>query len=81
MDGEPITMPFGALTVNEGKILRWIKSVGDAVKAGELVAEIETDKAVVEIEAPATGVIARILKSQGAVVPMGTPIGIVRPVR
>jgi 2-oxoisovalerate dehydrogenase E1 component len=81
MDGEPITMPFGDLTVNEGKILRWIKSVGDAVKAGELVAEIETDKAVVEIEAPATGVIARILKSQGAVVPMGTPIGIVRPVR
>ena len=74
-------MPFGDLTVNEGKILRWTKSVGDAVRAGDLVAEIETDKAVVEIEAPAAGVLARILKSQGAVVPMGEPIGLVRPAR
>src|SRR5205823_2614196 len=39
-DGEPITMPFGDLTISEGKIVRWIKSVGDTVKAGELVAEI-----------------------------------------
>ena len=52
VSGEPITMPFGDLTISEGKIVRWAKAVGDAVKAGELVAEIETDKAVVEIEAP-----------------------------
>ena len=47
-----ITMPFGDLTVSEGTVVAWLKAVGDAVKAGELVAEIETDKAVVEIEAP-----------------------------
>ena len=56
--GEPITMPFGDLTVSEGTIVRWAKAEGDMVKAGELVAEIETDKAVVEIEAPVAGRLA-----------------------
>src|SRR5205807_2628668 len=58
IDGEAITMPFGDLTISEGKIVRWAKTVGDSIKAGELVAEIETDKAVVEIEAPVAGVLA-----------------------
>ena len=51
-DDEPMTMPFGDLTVSEGTVVKWLKAVGDQVKAGELIAEIETDKAVVEIEAP-----------------------------
>jgi len=74
--GEPITMPFGDLTVSEGTIVRWVKAEGDAVKAGELVAEIETDKAVVEIEAPAAGKLA-IELAVGTVVPMGGRIGAV----
>ena len=78
MEGEPIIMPFGDLTVSEGKILRWAKSVGDKVERGELVAEIETDKAVVEIEAPVAGVLTRILEPVGAVVPMGGQIGLLR---
>ena len=49
------------------------------VKAGELVAEIETDKAVVEIEAPVAGILARIEQPDGAVVKMGGRIGVVRP--
>jgi 2-oxoisovalerate dehydrogenase E1 component len=77
-EGEPIIMPFGDLTVSEGKVVRWAKQVGDKVSAGELVAEIETDKAVVEIEAPIAGVLARILEPAGAVVPMGGQIGLVR---
>jgi 2-oxoisovalerate dehydrogenase E1 component len=79
IDGEPITMPFGDLTVSEGKIVRWAKKEGEGVKAGELVAEIETDKAVVEIEAPVAGVLARIEEPEGAVVKMGGRIGVVRP--
>ena len=75
--GEPITMPFGDLTVSEGKIVRWVKSEGEMVKAGDLVAEIETDKAVVEIEAPAAGKLAIELR-EGTVVPMGGRIGAVR---
>ncbi|MBB5752222.1 pyruvate dehydrogenase complex E1 component subunit beta [Prosthecomicrobium pneumaticum] len=74
--GEPITMPFGDLTVSEGTILRWAKAEGDTVKAGELVAEIETDKAVVEIEAPVAGRLAIELR-EGTVVPMGGRIGAV----
>ena len=74
-DDEPITMPFGDLTVSEGKVVKWLKAVGDAVKEGEVVAEIETDKAVVEIEAPVAGTLGAIEQPVGAVVPMGGRIG------
>ena len=77
-DDEPITMPFGDLTVSEGTLVKWLKAVGDAVKAGELVAEIETDKAVVEIEAPVAGTLSAIDQPVGAVVPMGGRIGGIR---
>jgi 2-oxoisovalerate dehydrogenase E1 component len=77
--GEPITMPFGDLTVSEGKIVRWLKNEGEKVAAGELIAEIETDKAVVEIEAPLAGRLARIEQAVGAVVPMGGRIGLIEP--
>ena len=76
--GEPITMPFGDLTVSEGKIVRWLKQAGERVTAGEVVAEIETDKAVVEIEAPCAGSLGRIEAEAGAVVAMGGRIGAVR---
>ena len=71
-------MPFGDLTVSEGTIVGWLKAEGDAVKAGEIVAEIETDKAVVEIEAPVDGILGPIEQPKGAVVPMGGRIGSVR---
>jgi 2-oxoisovalerate dehydrogenase E1 component len=77
--GEPVLMPFGDLTVSEGKLIRWLKSTGDAVKQGELIAEIETDKAVVEIEAPASGLLSAILQPVGAVVPMGGRIAMIEP--
>jgi 2-oxoisovalerate dehydrogenase E1 component len=79
VDGEEaITMPFGDLTVSEGKVVSWLKSSGDRVKAGEVIAEIETDKAVVEIEAPVDGTLGEIEQPVGAVVPMGGRIGSVR---
>ena len=74
-DDEPITMPFGDLTVSEGTVVKWLKAVGDPVKEGELIAEIETDKAVVEIEAPVSGTLSAIDQPVGAVVPMGGRIG------
>ncbi len=77
-DGEPIVMPFGDLTVSEGTVVNWLKAEGDQVQVGELVAEIETAKAIVEIEAPVTGVLGRIEQPKGAVVPMGGRIGVVR---
>lgn len=74
-DDEPVTMPFGDLTVSEGTVVKWLKMVGDTVKEGEMIAEIETDKAVVEIEAPVSGTLSAIDQPVGAVVPMGGRIG------
>ena len=71
-------MPFGDLTVSEGTLVKWLKAVGDAVKEGDVVAEIETDKAVVEIEAPASGTLSAIDQPVGTVVPMGGRIGGIR---
>lgn len=73
-----ITMPFGDLTVSEGKLIAWHKAAGDEVAEGELVAEIETDKAVVEIESPGAGILSAIEEQVGAMVPMGGRIGRIR---
>jgi 2-oxoisovalerate dehydrogenase E1 component len=78
VDGEPITMPFGDLTVSEGRLVKWYRKAGDIITAGDHVADIETEKAVVEIESPASGILAQILVQEGAVVAMGGSIGIVR---
>ena len=77
--GEPLMMPFGDLTVSEGKLIRWVKQVGDSVAAGELVVEIETDKAVVEVESPCSGTMAQHLEQEGTVVKMGQQIGVIAP--
>ena len=70
-DGEAIRLPHGDLTVSEAKVLHWRKQPGDGFSAGEVIAEVETDKAVMEVEAPAAGRLVRIAAPAGAVVPMG----------
>lgn len=72
-----VTMPKMGYDMEEGKILRWLKKEGDTVAKGEPVAEIETDKISIEIEAFDSGVLAKILQGDGAVVPVGDPIGII----
>jgi len=78
VDGEPILMPFGDLTVDSGRLVRWTVAAGATVKKGDTVAEIETDKAVVEIEAPADGVVRQLVTEAGTVVKMGGVIGAVK---
>ena len=75
--GEPILMPFGDLTVDSGRLVRWTVAAGALVKKGDTVAEIETDKAVVEIEAPADGTVTQTVTAAGTVVKMGGMIGAV----
>jgi pyruvate dehydrogenase E1 component beta subunit len=60
-----VLMPALSPTMTEGKIARWLKQPGDAVKAGDALAEIETDKATMEIEAVDEGTLARILVPEG----------------
>jgi len=76
--GTPITMPFGDLTVDSGKLVRWTVAEGARVALGDIVAEIETDKAVVEIEAPGAGIIVQVVREPGTTIKMGGAIGVVR---
>ena len=64
-------------TMEEGKILRWIKHEGDPVKKGESLAEVETDKVNIEIEAFASGVLRKILVPEGTSAPIGAGIALI----
>ena len=72
-----LTMPQMGYDMQEGTVLRWLKGEGDAVANGEPIAEIETDKAVVEFESYAEGVLHRIIVPAGTTVPVGEPIALV----
>jgi pyruvate dehydrogenase E2 component (dihydrolipoamide acetyltransferase) len=74
---EEITMPKLSDTMEEGTILQWFKKEGDYVQQGEVLFEVETDKAVMEVESFVSGVISHILVKEGEIVPVGTPIAII----
>jgi len=74
---ETINMPKLGFDMAEGKLVRWLKRVGETVSKGEVLAEIETDKATVEVESPAGGIVRMLLVEEGAVIPVGLPIAIV----
>jgi len=69
-----VVMPALEMAQETGKLLAWRKKEGDRVSKGEPLLEIETDKAVVEVEAPADGVLAGIKASEGADIPVGQTI-------
>ncbi|MGP4020161.1 dihydrolipoamide acetyltransferase family protein [Saccharopolyspora sp. 5N708] len=71
-----IQMPRLSDTMEEGVISTWQKKVGDQVSRGDVLAEIETDKALMELEAYDDGVLEKILVEEGATVAIGTPIAI-----
>ncbi len=72
-----IVMPALSPTMTEGNIAKWLKQEGDAVAAGDILAEIETDKATMEIEADEAGVMGKILMTEGSeAVPVNTPIAV-----
>src|SRR6266403_4991554 len=73
-----VLMPALSPTMTEGKIARWIKSEGEAVRAGDVLAEIETDKATMEVEAIDEGVLAKIVIPEGTDhVAVNTPIAVI----
>jgi pyruvate dehydrogenase E2 component (dihydrolipoamide acetyltransferase) len=72
-----ITMPALSPTMTEGNLAKWLKSEGDAVEAGDVIAEIETDKATMEVEAVDEGIIGKILVAEGTqAVAVNAPIAI-----
>lgn len=72
-----LTMPRLSDTMESGTILKWNVKEGDAVSSGSVVADVETDKATMEMQAFDDGVVARILVQEGESVPVGTPIAII----
>jgi len=64
-------------TMTEGKIVRWLKKEGDELASGEVMAEIETDKATMEMEVVDEGILHIILQPEGTVVPVGRPIAVI----
>src|SRR5215216_44871 len=74
---ETISMPKLGFDMQEGVLVRWVKNEGENVNKGDVLAEIETDKATVEGESSASGVIRKLLVEAGSVVPVGNPIAVV----
>lgn len=70
-----ITMASLGYDMETGKIVSWSKQVGDRVERGEAIAEVETDKSNVEMEALASGTLVEITQAAGAEVPVGEVIG------
>ena len=74
---ETINMPKLGFDMAEGTLVRWVKQVGENINKGDVLAEIETDKATVEVESPAGGVVLQLIVNQGDVVPVNAPIAVV----
>src|SRR6266581_3811329 len=72
-----ITMPKLSDTMTEGQLGAWRKSVGERIERGDIIAEVETDKATMDLEAFASGILLEQLVQAGELVPVGTVIGLI----
>jgi pyruvate/2-oxoglutarate dehydrogenase complex dihydrolipoamide acyltransferase (E2) component len=70
-----VILPKWGLTMEEGSLVSWLKQEGDRVETGEVIAQIETEKIINELEAPVSGVISKILiAADTEEIPVGTPL-------
>ena len=74
---ETINMPKLGFDMAEGLLVRWVRQVGENINKGDVLAEIETDKATVEVESSASGVVLQLIVDQGTMVPVNAPIAVV----
>ena len=72
-----ISMEALSPTMEEGKLVKWLKNEGDALKTGDPVAEVETDKAIMELVARGDGVLRKRVVNEGDTVPVGSLVGII----
>jgi pyruvate dehydrogenase E2 component (dihydrolipoyllysine-residue acetyltransferase) len=66
-------------TMEEGRLVKWLKHEGDAVKTGDVLAEVETDKAIMELAARGDGVVRKVLAAEGDASPVGTLLAVIAP--
>jgi pyruvate/2-oxoglutarate dehydrogenase complex dihydrolipoamide acyltransferase (E2) component len=72
-----VNFPKSGMGIEEGTARRWLNGVGDKVRQGEVIVEIETAKALQEVEAPVSGTLVRILMPEGATATVNTPIAVI----
>src|SRR2546422_11707854 len=72
-----VVMPKLSEAMESGKIIKWLKKEGDRIRGGDILAEIETDKADVEMEAFGAGVLRKVLVPAGETAPIGSLIGVI----
>src|SRR2546428_13228498 len=72
-----VTMPRLSDTMQEGTIAHWLKKAGDEVKKGDILAEVETDKATMDLEAYEAGTLQQILVQEGETVPIGQAVALI----
>lgn len=72
-----VILPKLGLTMDEGTVTAWRKQVGDRITAGEMLFEVETDKVTMEVEAPTSGYLRRVVVGEGETVPVATVIALV----
>ncbi len=77
--GQAFIMPHGDLTVTEATVVSWLKKVGDPVKVGEAIVEVETAKAILSVDSPFAGVLVEILTPADTVVKMGQQLAVIAP--
>jgi pyruvate dehydrogenase E2 component (dihydrolipoamide acetyltransferase) len=71
------TMPMLGEVMEEGRIVAWLKKEGDTVEQGDIIMEVETDKATMEVESTESGVVKKILVHEGEIVPVNTPLALI----
>src|SRR5258708_30568 len=71
---EVVTLPKLGFDMTEGTFVNWVKKAGDSVKGGDVIAEIESDKATIEVESTASGTLLKTLVQPGQMVQVGAPI-------
>jgi len=74
-----VTIPKLGLTMQEATVVRWLKKPGDAVKSGEPLLEIETEKITCEVESPPDGTLSEIVVGDGTVAAVAAVIGLIEP--
>src|SRR3990170_5269114 len=72
-----VIMPALGVAQQTGILLKWLKAEGQSVSKGEPLMEVETDKATVEIEAPASGILTNVIAQAGDVIPVGQRIALI----
>jgi len=72
-----VEMPKLGFDMAEGKLVKWVKGENEKIEKGEVLAEIETDKATVEVESPFGGIVAKHLVEENTILPVGSPIAVI----